>query len=637
MKKTSSVAAAVVKQAKSRTVLTNEKFNRKERQNTGSFVDCTPDSILATPRVRVIIFGRSSPEVYDFSALLVQEELALFLAEGFRCWAAGVCFKARANAKRRLLNFAEFFASWPNLTLMSINEAFWTAVVRFINAPRKNGQPLSPSTRSQMLQAITSPIKALLNHPEHNAAAQYLCYESGLPSNSWPDKSKKAVPTAVLTPLEKDQMVLACLQEIKQIQKRFQENENTLKYGNEKLNLALASGTQPDFAKDVSICAAFIEQLFPDKLALRQDLYDVDRNLYSAVTAHGIFSVRRLLYVNLRDLVPFIILICIKTAFNPNTVLSLKWSNVRYTHDGNLITIVGQKRRQDRQQSSTNDANDNEDEANYFRHSAEVGITGGLGDLLSWLRNITARTRAILDSPKDADKLFIGIPRKGGSTVKSFGGDAAEATDDIRWKKALEDFIKEHKLRPFTLKMLRATEGESEYFRSNGDLKAVQARLGHKTARTTRTFYTSDWMRRSGQDRIAETQELYIRWAETGGLTDPRGKEAFTRGATTPGFMCLDPYDSPRNGQQRGKLCTAYGECPSCPLAAAKPKDPKAVALYLGLQKAIFAGQQGRISGEGWTLKWAPIIYDLNQLIALVPHSVKLNAMQFRVHLKAVG
>jgi len=644
MKKRMATAASVVAQAQARAASAPDNVVPLPQADGSaaasplhSRIDQTPDPETGALRLRIIIPGRKLPEVHDLSSLLVQPQLALFLAEGFKFWAAGVGERTRVGSRKRLNSFASFLAARPAVAPAEIDEAFWTAALRWLNGPKENGQPWAIKTRKQLIGNVRSCVEALLDHPLHAATARYLLDQSGFPKNPWPGGSVKTIPTAVLAPSDKDQMVLACLGEVAEINRRLRVNEDILSAGCERLDQARSDGRHPPYRDDIGVCAALVEKAFPNRLASLDDLRALDRNLALAVQhKHKMLAVRRLLHATFRDLVPFVLLLGVKTAFNPDTLLGLCWSNIQDSFDGRLITIVGEKNRASGAQASANEVGNGSGGIREPEFSAEPGVPGGLADLLDTLRRLIGRTRAILADREHGDRLFIGVPSQSGSVAKAFEHKSGPSAD-IAWTYACQQFIEDHGLKPFTLRMLRPTEGEEEYRRSGGDLKAVQHRLGHRTAQTTRTFYTSDWMRRGGQDRIAETQALYIRWADSEGRADPRGKAEYTRGATTPGFMCLDPYDSPRSGQRKGKLCAAYGECPACPLSAARPGDPQAVAFYLALRHAIYAGQQGRISGKGWHARWVPVLDDLNRLLALVPPEIMTASAQYRVVLKPVG
>jgi hypothetical protein len=600
-----------------------------------SRIDEVPDLETGAPRLRVIIPGKKTPEIYDLTRLLVQPELARFLAEGFRHWAGTINAKSRANGCNLLnIGIGSFLATLKQkMAPVAIDEAYWATFIAWLNGPRnRNGKPWAPSTRAKMLSAVQKCIAALLDHSEHGAAATALMDKSGFPHNSWPGRSTKNIPTAVLSSPERRAMILACLGEIAELRGRLDEREAILDTGRALLEDARAEGCAPPYLMEIGVCAARIAEAFPDRLASRDDLYALDCDLGNAMQhKHGLLSARRLLYATFRDLVPFVLLIGVKTAFNPDTILSLTWSRVRISADRRTVTFLGVKNRATDLQASiiSDDATDNHD------FPAEPGVPFGLVDLLDLLRRLTGHTRDILTDPDHADRVFIGVPVWGGSKAKSYEHKNGPSVDGV-WRLKLAEFIKDHGLMPFTLVMLRPSEGEVEW-RRTGDLLAVRDRLGHKSIATTRTHYTSDGMRRESQERVAETQALYHRWVETEGRVDPRHQSERCRSAATPGFGCLDPFDSPRPGQRQGKLCTAYGECPDCPLAQAWPRDVQAAAFYLALPKAIHDARLGRISPKHWVNKWPPILIAHTRLLDEIPAEVRADAARFHIKLKPVG
>lgn len=598
-------------------------------------VDETADLETGAPRLCVIIAGRKVPEIYDLSRLLVQPKAARFLAEGFRHWAAGPIDPRTRAFNCRMINsyVGAFLATLKGqVSLQAIDEAFWRSFIAWLNGPRRqNGQPWSQATRARVHGAIKACIDSLEGHPEHGEVATYLKDKSGFPRNPWPGRTIKSVPTPVLSPPERRAMILACLREIGALRERLEEREAGLETGRALLDEARSEGQEPPYRLEIDVCVARIAEAFPDRLASLQDLFALDRSLGNAVQhKHGMLPVRRALYATFRDLVPVVLLIGVKTAFNADTILGLTWSRVRESEEGTTVTFIGVKNRAaGLQDSVTSDANVNDRNV-----PAEPGVPFGMKELLDLLRRLTERTRAIVANKDYADRLFVGVPMRS-SDAKGFDNLQGPSSDQV-WKTALTDFIQEHRLTPFTLHMLRFTEAEQEW-RRTGDLLAVRDRLGHKSASTTRTHYTSDGMRRESQERVAETQTLYHRWAETEGRSDPRHQKERCRSAATPGFGCLNPYDSPRPGQSKGKLCTAYGECPDCPLAQAWPQDVQAAAWYLALPMAIHDARLGRISARHWAEKWPPILHALNDLLAEIPPGVRAEASRYHVKLKPVG
>lgn len=94
-------------------------------------------------------------------------------------------------------------------------------------------------------------------------------------------------------------------------------------------------------------------------------------------------------------------------------------------------------------------------------------------------------------------------------------------------------------------------------------------------------------------ERTASVISLRGRWADTGGRIDPRDlPEDADKGAATPGWGCLDPYDSPIAGQVKGKLCKSFGSCPNCPLGLLDTTSPYACAQAHRLLHSLRSAQE---------------------------------------------
>ena len=428
-------------------------------------------------------------------------------------------------------------------------------------------------------------------------------------------------------------MILACLSELADLRQRLEERETLLAHGQAILENAFSEGQVPPYRDEIGACAARIAEAFPNKLVSEEEIKSFDRSLYYALDdTHTVNAVRQLLYSHIRDLVPFVLLIGVKSAFNPDTLFSLNWRRVRVSQDASTVTFVGVKGRAAELQisiSSTKEATDD------LEIPYEMDVPFAFADLLDMLRRLTARTSALLVDPDLADRLFIGVSKRGGCRASTLDRSAS-GSSSATWWEALNGFIKDHDLAPFTLASLRFSEGEMEW-RRTGDLLAVRDRLGHKSIMTTRTHYTSDGMRRESQERVAEIQVLHRRWFQSEGRIDPRTQPEPWRPSATPGFGCMQPFDSPRPGQRKGRLCDAYGECPDCPMAQAWPRDVQAAAYYAALPRAIHDALLGRISVHQWVNKWPPILESLNKLLGEIPPEVRAEASKFHVVLKPVG
>src|SRR5690606_39934671 len=110
--------------------------------------------------------------------------------------------------------------------------------------------------------------------------------------------------------------------------------------------------------------------------------------------------------------------------------------------------------------------------------------------------------------------------------------------------------------------------------------------LGHASVASPNSHYGATARHRSGAEASAGVQAPRERWISSDGRVDARSRGPNKdRTAATPGFVCLDPFDSPLASQAKGKLCGAYGKCPSCPLATVDPDHVYALARFLQVDR----------------------------------------------------
>lgn len=619
-------------------------------------IDRSCDPATQDPRLRVIVPGKSQPEIYDFSFLLAQPLWAELISEGFRVWAEGVSVRTRRSALRDLaVGFGVFLAKifrGATLSVEDIDEAFWTAFLRFLDEPKNGGKPWAVATRGQRLSPILAALKALRSS-DHTVAdtAGYILDRTGFPCNPWPGRTRLHKPTVTLSQRDLDRVVECALAEVARIKIRLDHDNMILEAGRQRLAEARWEQGLPDcempifkereFIGDLGLACAWIYEKWPNSLAQGEDIRAIQPALVRALNGRGrgssdrrstkglgINQVRRVLYSTARDLVPFVVLLGHKTAFNPDTLLSLDWSGVQEVEVGleRRIRISGMKDRASTTQSELHHADIDAD-------GVPVGL--GLSDLLQTLRRVTQRTRRLI-APDDwddhGDRLFVAVPHNASTHVRGFESSSGPS-GDMRCKYALTGFIADNGLQPFTLKQLRPSVGEETYRATGGDLKAVQNRLQHKRAQTTLTHYNSAAMRRDSQERMAGAQVLLTRWIETEGQADSRRRRSWDQAAATPGWLCLDPFDSPIPGQSKGRICSAYGLCAICPLAATKADDVYAVAAHQSVLRAINEAIGKSISNESWISRWSPIrrVY-LEKVIPSFDVNIRQQAEQIRIN-----
>lgn len=568
--------------------------------------------------------GQSGPSTeVDLSFMLKFPRLAQPFGEGYRIWAVSVSDRTRHAAACELRRMFFCFLSEQcrqDVELASLDRALFVTYVGWLNRPHATrlGGPFAHGTRKGGLSHLRSVLAALTTIPRWaQDAARALSF---VPENPWPGGCRKATPRVRLSRDHLADIIRAAEAEIRSIQTRFRERQDLIEIGRRELQ-----SEHPNY-RDLTVCLAALDSKFDGVMPGLSGLDAVDHRLALAVQCvHTLRTVTSYFYAGSRDLIPFVILVSVATAFNPETVLSLTWKDIVRANRLGLptIQITGPKRRSAEDPTILLDAS--------------PGAGFGVVNIFDTLKTITARLRPCLADSRDQDRIFVFAQERGHIAPKAYrhrGGAAADAS--LRW--SLRRFAMDNRLAQFSLDQLRPTILDEVHL-FTGDLLAVRSIAAHKNPETVWKHYTSDGTKRRYQERLGEVTMLRERWLTTDGRIDPRNTylgSRMDRGSATPGFLCFDPNDSPRVNQSPGKLCAAYGECPACPLAAAATEDPAAVALYLALQESIYRAQ-GRITPVAWLARWAPILCDLQDLIRHVSRRTLRAAKNYKVDLPTVG
>ena len=560
------------------------------------------------------------PESIDLSYLLDFPNLQELFASAFLVWGSPVAHRSRLELSGTLRRyFFSFLASagYRQAAPHDIDDQLLGAFNRFLTEPRSNGQPLNPNTVGDALGAIRRVLGALDSGPWATVAVSLAERVPLGPVGAY----MKSDAVDVISLDNVIAIVAAAEKELRELQARWERGRRMIDEGRREL----AKG-QRNF-QELSICLAAIDAAFPGVIPDLPEIFAHDRELGAAVQyVHRVTEVSSYFYPTGRDLVAFVLLLSVATAFNADTVLSLTWSNVECVDrlGKRAVKIIGLKPR------------GGEDMVRLLDASVDDPNQVSISMLLGLLRTITARIRPCIDVPEYKDKLFVYVQKFKAKQPKSFGNVKQGPTNDIVWTRSLAKFCKDNNLDRFTLSQLRPTLIDMTLF-LNGDLAAAQAVGNHRKPYTTWTFYTSSGVKKRFLERIGEVLVLRQRWIDSMGVIDPRRlTQSQDKSAATPGFICLDPFDSPRKNQSKGRPCKAYGECPSCPLAAADVGDASTVALYFALKQSIYRSQTN-MSAQTWLLRWAPVLADLDALLEIIPKSMSESSKRFQFMLPLVG
>jgi hypothetical protein len=557
---------------------------------------------------------------YDVSFFEELPGLREALTFGFVRWGANSAHNTRKARLGELgRGFVRFCVDTDRraVELSQCDEAFGTAFVRWLNQQKsRKGELWSPNNRAQMLEAFGCMMSAAADHERFGGDAQNAA--NSLPQNPWPGRSSKRVPTPRLSRDHLKKIIEAAEAEVIEIRDRLRYGKRLLEAGEvARLENSI------DYRGDFALCLAEVAAHYPGVVPDNNNIRTVSVRLANAVKIHGYEKIASYLQPAPRDFIPFAALLSVATVFNPNTLLSLNWSNVtRLERLGEpVVKIIGKKAR----------ALADPTVVLSMRETNGVGVAL----MLNCLEEMTARIRPFA-ARKEQDRLFLAVPRRGEKNVKGFHHEKGAGTD-ITWRRGLEEFCARHNLQWFSLRQIRTTVLD-EVQLLTGDVLAAQAVGQQKSWATIWYHYTSDGTRKRQRERLGEVLMLRERWRTTSGLIDPRNRTltpSMDRGAATPGFLCLDPFDSPRNNQTQGRPCSAYGECPSCPMAAIDIGDVAVVALLIALRRAIYASQT-LIPPKSWLARWAPIVTDLDGLLAIVDDATLLKSHSISIPLEMV-
>lgn len=298
---------------------------------------------------------------------------------------------------------------------------------------------------------------------------------------------------------------------------------------------------------------------------------------------HDRGSVLRRLHFTRRSIVPVIVLLQMHFAFEPETLLTLNWSDEEdsFLYGNNRGKLTGTKYRGGFSRKSKPYAR--RDKVKYSPDS-----------LLTMLRMVTPDAAGFIGN---CVRIFCYARRDG-----SFG----TFSDSAVFINALSEFIRDNKLDHFNLSNLRQTGADIIAKVTGGDVAEQKAFLRHKTVNTTLKSYQSPSSVARREDELAHGMNVRARRIKSKGKIDTRGASLpeLQKFGATIGFYCLDPYDSPRPGEVKGQLCGAYGRCPTCPLSMVDASSARDCARLKQMQVMLVEARR-RMDPSRWVVHWA--------------------------------
>lgn len=333
----------------------------------------------------------------------------------------------------------------------------------------------------------------------------------------------------------------------------------------------------------------------------RKFLKSKDKKLFDLVDRAGYTRVRQAMHPSAQDLTPFIYFLAAVTNYNKQTLLEISTTNIRrsaFAGQERINIMPAKPRAGGHIQPRSFPVTDEPD-------NPATLITF----LLTWTK--AARTASVAKTKN----IFAFVPRDRGSKqivrplFDPFRRDSSE------FNQHAPAFCKKLGMSAHIgTRLLRATGADLARNVFPGNPVAVEMLLGHVNWATSHPAYRSNEAKKKDESVLAGAMAARERWLRTSGAIDERAEgKTRDRRSATPGFVCLDPFSSPIPTEKHGRLCSAYGFCPTCPLTQPDPDEGYSLARMLQLRELVIRARRD-VGPEAWKARFKPILDALDEI-----------------------
>jgi hypothetical protein len=262
-----------------------------------------------------------------------------------------------------------------------------------------------------------------------------------------------------------------------------------------------------------------------------------------------------------QHLIPFMVIIAARTGINPHALYRLERDCLSsHEFDEDLFYCTWDKPRAGKQQKQLHRVD----------HRNQLGVV----ELIQFMRQFTEPLAAAADPP-ECTKLFLYLSNNLALKRRLISPGTGWASAP-NFSLHLAEFIEKHRLLHFTLASIRPTAATQLYLETGGNLRKVQQFLQHADLSTTVRYLFNSITEPFNARVIQRAQErmmhrvTVIREKRALGMEQldlPMGQARkildgrFDTGCGT----CRNPYDSPQPGEEKGRPCTSFHACFSCP------------------------------------------------------------------------
>lgn len=527
--------------------------------------------------------------VLDLSAYAGRARMAANLAHAFRWYFADKSNGSRQAAKYQFVHWFRFLDEHDPRREAVLSTRDIDGLLLRTYAHWLGQQPLAKGTRAGLCSLVNS-LLAWLQRNRPDLVQEGL----DIPRNLHPGADRDARPRPALAQAELDGVLAACRVDIEASWADFERGQALIAQGD---SAAAGPALLTDLdLKDLAVVLALIVRRHGGVIP-RRPLLDADGKtcwrLHQAIRRQGGNQrISRFLHATAETLIPYMVAIGAQTFANPDALRNFgrDCMTEHVLFDGRVLVSWG-KGRSNRGQRRT------------FLRDRDLSVPNLIDRVLALTAPLVPHSPA-----EDREKLFLAA---GVLTWRRIGMPLDHAVVE-----QVHLFAERHGLRTLdgtplvlTLASLRATGLTLAHAALGHDVTKTQVLANHAHPDTTRRYIDQPVVKAEQAVAFARLQGRFVE-AMRGGDSLSRVDEApaflavDARNATASGFICADPLAGVAPGQRKGRLCTAWLGCFTCPNAVI-PLDADTLARLLRTRDAL-AEAHGIMALDRWMLLYAP-------------------------------
>ncbi len=535
--------------------------------------------------------GRS--QAFSFEGFSRFPQMAAEIALGFRIHGIGLSPPTRAGIHHSMLKGWLAFLVDPaagvhGITSMGeLDDAHLRRFIQWLDQ-----RPLALSSRFGRWSATKQILRCLQRHRPDIVGPSL-----ALPFNPFPRRNANARHREGLTQDELDAVLTACRADIDASWRLFQHGLNACATV-DRAAIVAAPDLRSLKLRELGVLLTVLRERFGSIIPLQRSMVvhgsDTIR-LQLAIAHHGgVDIVARYLHATMHTLIPYMIAIGAQSFANPEALRLLR-RDCLTDHpllDGRVV-MTWYKGRATRHQRRS------------FLKSSSFGVPALIDRMLLLTAPLIPHVPA-----HERDHLFL--------VGQVMASRSVTQVPYYLIPKYLVAFVQRHNLvrgdgspLPLTLSALRVTGLQLSHKALGFNIASTQALANHVSPETTLLYVDAPVQRSARQDVIAKLQARFVEAVRRGELDDRptlatnlADPSLSMPDATASGFICADPLSGVAPGQRKGRLCTAWLGCFTCPNAVI-PLDASSFARLMVMRNAL-QDARPRMSIERWGVLYAP-------------------------------